>query len=277
MKHWPAILVIEGHAGYVRLKNRSRIVGIWDDHDYGQHDGDFSNPDKEFFKKHYLDFIEEPADSPRRDRPDGGIYTSYYLDTGNRVKLILLDIRFNRSEEDDLGKTLLYLGLVQRDWLEREIMGEQVSDIFLLVTASPFIANDRPAGDSVRPKTRNFILEMINRRQKFFLILSGEVHFGEINQLAFKSRPGDKTDLFEVVSSGLSHTTSANQAINDVVLDTFNVAIDYPKNASMRFLSKNFAVLDFDLEANRIKCQFYNERGIPSELSWIFETSVITK
>lgn len=81
----------------------SKVVGIWDDHDYGQHDGDISNPDKDLFRAAYLDFVDEPADSERRLRRDDGIYTSYYLDAGRQAKLILLDIHYSRDGLDDLG------------------------------------------------------------------------------------------------------------------------------------------------------------------------------
>ena len=102
-------------------------------------------------------------------------------------------------------------------------MDESTSEIFLLVTASPFIGNDRIAGDSIRPITRKLILSLINEKQKYFLIISGEIHFGEITQLGFEKRRDDPTDLYEVVSSGLSHSTSFNPAIDGMVMETFNV------------------------------------------------------
>ena len=55
------------------------------------------------------------------------------------------------------------------------------------------------------------------------MIISGEIHFGEITQLGYISRKDDPTDLYEIVSSGLSHTTSFNPAIPDFVMDTYNV------------------------------------------------------
>lgn len=102
-------------------------------------------------------------------------------------------------------------------------MEESDSEIFLLVTASPFVANDRLAGDSIRPTTRQLILDLINQRQKYFLILSGELHFAEITQLGFMHRQDDPTDLYEVVSSGMSHTTNFNEAIPNFIMDTYNV------------------------------------------------------
>lgn len=88
---------------YRNFKSKTKVIGIWDDHDYGMHDGDTTNIEKDWFKKEYLDLVEEPADSSRWVRPDGAIYTSYYLDSGRKVKIILLDIHYNRQGDDDLG------------------------------------------------------------------------------------------------------------------------------------------------------------------------------
>lgn len=114
-------------------------------------------------------------------------------------------------------------GSVQSEWLRSQVMDETESDIFLIVTASPFIGIDRIAGDSIRPITRKLILNLINEKQKYFLIISGEIHFGEITQLGFEKRRDDPSDLYEVVSSGLTHTTQFNPAIPNFVIDSFNV------------------------------------------------------
>lgn len=96
----------QSELGYRKLNSISKIIGVWDDHDYGQHDGDSTNPDKSFFREAYLRFLDEPEGSERWARPDGGIYTSYYLDALKKVKLILLDIRYNRNSDDDLGSLI---------------------------------------------------------------------------------------------------------------------------------------------------------------------------
>lgn len=90
--------------GYLNFKKNTKVIGVWDDHDYGMHDGDTTNPEKDWFKQEYLEFIQEPPGSARWTRPDGAIYTSYYLDSGKKIKLILLDIHYNREGDDDLGK-----------------------------------------------------------------------------------------------------------------------------------------------------------------------------
>lgn len=102
-------------------------------------------------------------------------------------------------------------------------MDESEAGVFLLVFGSPFIAVERPVGDHVRKDTREFVFDLINKKKKYFLIISGEVHFGEITQLNFENRKDDSTDLYEIVSSGLTHVTGAHPVIPDFLLDDYNV------------------------------------------------------
>lgn len=52
-----------GAKGYDKLK---RVVGIWDDHDYGQNDAGKEMVDRDRNREIFLDFIKEPSDSDRR-------------------------------------------------------------------------------------------------------------------------------------------------------------------------------------------------------------------
>ena len=80
-------------AGYQRLKATCPILATWDDHDYGKNDAGSEYAMKVESQKLFLDFFDEPADSPRRQRP--GVYHSYrFGPDGRRVQVILL-----RSEE----------------------------------------------------------------------------------------------------------------------------------------------------------------------------------
>ena len=63
----------------------------------------------------FLDFLDEPEDSPRRKRR--GLYGSYLLGTGeNRVKVILIDPRSQLIKE---RKSVL--GVEQWAWLDKEL------------------------------------------------------------------------------------------------------------------------------------------------------------
>ena len=83
-----------------------KVIGMWDDHDYGMHDGDSTNKERDWFKKRFLDFLDEGEDSERR-RNGEGIYTSYYGDIGKIVKIVMMDIHYSRDGDDDLGRSFV--------------------------------------------------------------------------------------------------------------------------------------------------------------------------
>ncbi len=79
------------------------VLGVWDDHDYGLGNGDGSFKGKDRMKKLYLDFIDAPQDSVRR-QAGRGIYEDYVITTEDgktRVLLILLDVRYDYNGTSD--------------------------------------------------------------------------------------------------------------------------------------------------------------------------------
>lgn len=73
------------------------IYGVWDDHDSGINDGGKHNPIKNEVRQMFLDAMDEPKDSKRRSQ-DGGMYTSFFLDSEKKIKMILLDNRYQNDE-----------------------------------------------------------------------------------------------------------------------------------------------------------------------------------
>ena len=47
-------------AGYCAFRARVPVVGVWDDHDYGENNGDMSYPDKEPAREMFWDFLDVP-------------------------------------------------------------------------------------------------------------------------------------------------------------------------------------------------------------------------
>ena len=87
-----------------------------DDHDFGMNNagGDWS--EKVFAQKAFLDFLGEPATSPRRKRK--GVYESYTFRGLGRgkdrsMRLVLLDTRYDMSRDQRV-----LLGEDQWTWLE---------------------------------------------------------------------------------------------------------------------------------------------------------------
>ena len=142
---------------YQRLATRIPIIATWDDHDYGANDAGVEYPKKAESKQIFLDFFGEPANSKRRQQ-EGGIYTAYaYGPVDQRIQIILLDTRWDRSpltsvsESEYAQRRLLrigpytansapdarLLGEAQWRWLEEQL--RQPAEVRILATSIPFL------------------------------------------------------------------------------------------------------------------------------------------
>lgn len=81
--------------------------------------GDINFANKTLTKKLFLDFLNEPRGSERRELHEG-IYNSYYIGEKKRVKLILLDCQYNKEANDILGDK-------QWKWFERQLWDNDAS------------------------------------------------------------------------------------------------------------------------------------------------------
>ena len=60
--------------GYDALTKKSKIIGVWDDHDYGSNDAGRRFKLKDQNRDLFLDFIGEPSDTERRTQKGTPIY-----------------------------------------------------------------------------------------------------------------------------------------------------------------------------------------------------------
>ena len=66
-------------AEYVKLRDEVGVLAVWDDHDYGENDGNIHTPHKDAIQQLFLDFLDElPADVRRTRR---GLYTVIHIRT----------------------------------------------------------------------------------------------------------------------------------------------------------------------------------------------------
>src|SRR5688572_26403224 len=78
------------------LRKKTPLMATWDDHDMGGNDAGADYPLKEEWQTLFLDFLDEPRNSPRRKQP--GVYSSrIFGPPSQRVQIILLDTRYFRS------------------------------------------------------------------------------------------------------------------------------------------------------------------------------------
>ncbi|MCO5552843.1 hypothetical protein L7F22_006361 [Adiantum nelumboides] len=103
--------------GYAELQSKAKIIGTWDDHDYGLDDSGKELTVKNGSQKLFLDFLDEPISSTRRIQE--GVYASYTFGPHDKqVKVILLDTRYHRDPMFSNGDML---GEKQWTWLEQQL------------------------------------------------------------------------------------------------------------------------------------------------------------
>lgn len=184
---------------YLRLREHCPIIGVWDDHDYGLDNGGRENPIKRESQVALLDFLDEPADSPRRKQ--AGVYAKYsYGPVGQRVQVILLDTRYFREEP---GPKADMLGEAQWKWLEQTLRNDE-AELTILVSSSQVIPTEQRFEKWANfPASRERLLQLIGESDReCVVLLSGDRHIAEMSMLPVNalSQP-----LYEVTSSGLTH------------------------------------------------------------------------
>lgn len=231
------------NAYYQQLMATSRIVGVWDDHDYGVNDGDKNYPKRVESKNLLLNFLDVPQDAPVRSHE--GVYQSYsFGPKGKRVKIILLDARYFRDElqkgEGDNRRRYLpnatgdMLGEAQWQWLEKELTNSD-AQIHLIGSGVQVISAEHPYEKWENfPAARRRLFDLIAKTKPAqAILLSGDRHTAEISKI---NLPGLGYSLYDITSSGLTHAyTGAN-------------ANDEPNQhrVGKKLNAKNYALLKID-------------------------------
>ena len=175
------------------------LMGVWDDHDFGINDGGAEHAQKAATQQIFLDFLGVPSDSPRRKRK--GVYSSEVVgESGQRVRIILLDARFNR---DSIGSNGDVLGAEQWLWLERELQSDVKADMTIIGSGIQVLNDWRPSENWGRfPSERARLLRLLSDSNATgVLFISGDVHFAELTEI----KCDGEFKLIDFTSSGLSH------------------------------------------------------------------------
>lgn len=213
--------------GFRELRNSTRVVATWDDHDYGENDAGREYPAKQASRDIMLDFWQVPADSPRRTQP-GGIYTSYMIEDGDkRIQVILLDTRWNRSPliqlkdadqrakrnaqnrgpyQANLAQDAELMGEAQWQWLEQQL---QVPADVRLIGSSIQVLTEFTGWEAWAnfPRERLRLIDLLEKHQSQpIVLLSGDVHWAELSRI---EHPGPAWPLIELTSSGLTEEWKA--------------------------------------------------------------------
>ncbi|KAL5845559.1 hypothetical protein ACOSQ4_011517 [Xanthoceras sorbifolium] len=257
--------IIKTNPAYSSLRRSTKIIGTWDDHDYGLNDAGKEFGGKVSNQRLLLDFLDEPHDSPRRKQ--AGVYASYtFGPVGRQIKIILLDTRYHR---DPLSSDGTILGSSQWAWLEKELKGP-ASAVTLIGSSIQVISNLSAVTHPLFsmeswgrfPKERDRLFKLIaeSKRDGVFFI-SGDVHYGEITR--YDCAVG--YPLYDITSSGLT------QAVEKVVPPPLHFIVRFLAwlaPSTMRVIGRNcryksctygqpnFGAIEIDWDATPVALKF---------------------
>ncbi|REJ88140.1 MAG: alkaline phosphatase family protein [Planctomycetota bacterium] len=249
--------------GYQKLKETCPILATWDDHDYGANDAGLEYPKKHESQQIFLDFFDEPAESPRR-KTEGVYDAEHFGPEGERVQIILLDTRYFRSPltrrdwrpepgEGDKGPydrniepAATILGEQQWAWLEEKL--REPAEVRIIASSIQVI----PDGHHWEkwgnfPLERQRLFELIRRTEADGVIfISGDRHSAEIS--AFD--PGVGYELIDVTSSSLNRPSEWHTEPN-------------PHRRGTKYTGENFGLITIDWREPdpTVRCQVRDIAG----------------
>lgn len=229
----------KANLGYKNLYEQCKVIGVWDDHDFGVNDGGKDYPMKKESQKELLDFLDVDADDPRRSRE--GMYSSYTIEKSNKkVKVLLLDARYfrdhwNKKEANTEGTIL---GETQWQWLESELKNSE-ADLHVIGSGIQILSADHKYEKWANfPNERKRLIDLLKKYAETpTIFISGDRHTAEFSLL---EDDGLDYDLYDITSSGLTHTfIKAPFEQNDL-------------RVGERIREKNFGLIRLNIESRKM-------------------------
>ena len=202
---------------FQNLANQTKILSVWDDHDFGENDAGRHYPFKEASKEIFMDFWKVPANSDRRQHE--GIYGIEYFENGSKkIQVILLDTRtfrddlIHRTPEDSIihkndyipnqNPDSTFLGEAQWLWLEQQLLAP--ADIRIIASSNQFSHeyNGWESWTNVPHEQQKMIRLIKKTKANGVIFISGDVHWGEISKMPV----AESYPIYDVTSSGITQT-----------------------------------------------------------------------
>ena len=204
------------NVGYKALMNSAKIMGTWDDHDYGLGDGGVHFKAKKESEQAFLDFFGVPKDDVRRKR-EGVYYSETVKSNKGSIKIIILDTRYFRTDLTDAENSSkryqpnvygegTILGTAQWHWLEEELKTSQ-ADFNIIVSSIQVLSNQHgfETWGNFPHEVDKLKQLLIDSKAKGVIILSGDRHISEFSK---ENISGLNYPLIDFTSSGLTHVYS---------------------------------------------------------------------
>src|SRR5688572_12859758 len=177
------------------LRKKAPVLATWDDHDCGGNDAGAHYPTTPGSQRLFLDFVDETARSPRRRRE--GVYDARVFGSpGQRVQVILLDVRYFRSALStgvnnvvpSGGKCVpspnpsaTMLGDAQWGWLEEQL--RVPAELRIIATGIQFIS-EFSGGEAWAnlPREKQRMLDLLAKtKANDVIFISGDRHWAELS------------------------------------------------------------------------------------------------
>ncbi|MFH0952936.1 MAG: alkaline phosphatase D family protein [Verrucomicrobiota bacterium] len=182
--------------GYQELLQTCPVWATWDDHDYGINDAGAEYPARVESQKAFLDFFDEPPDSPRRQR--AGVYDArVFGPPGRRVQVILLNTRSFRSPptrradrpsdegpyEAGTNRGDTILGPEQWVWFRQQL--RMPAELRIIASSIQVVAEEHHWEKWANfPYERRLLFNMISDTEADgVLFISGDRHLAELSML----------------------------------------------------------------------------------------------
>lgn len=246
-----------GDQSFRRLRAKVPMIATWDDHDTGENDGTTTNPVKAIAKDLFFKFWNIQETDPRHNRPDGGIYGSYYFnDDARKVQVIMLDLRYNHSAYKASGAgaalsgydTMMspdatILGATQWAWLEEEL--RKPAKVRIIMSSLQFNSNyDGGENWAVLPLEKQKMYDLIKSTgANGVFFLSGDVHFAEFT----KTQPAGWYPIYDFTSSGITHHEDKVASRND------NIRV----GNGWQYVNFGFLTIDWNASPVTVKAQVF--------------------
>ncbi|MGA8513241.1 MAG: alkaline phosphatase D family protein [Burkholderiaceae bacterium] len=254
-----AYAMLAANPGFAKLRQTVPHIAIWDDHDYGKNDAGAEFADKQVSKDAFLKFWQIPATDARHQR-DGLYHAQITGAPGQRLQIILLDVRWSRSawkptdQRDAPGKeryvpdvspSKTMLGEAQWHWLEAQL--REPADLRLMVSGIQVVTQGHGWESWSRfPAERARLYALIaSTRARGVVFLSGDRHIGAL----YAEPISGPYPMLEMTSSGMTHAWAQAKEAG-------------PNRLGELVTENHFGLIDVDWAARRVGLSIQNVAGV---------------